>query len=667
MIHCAKDLWQRGLFPFSLVVLLLLVPGGCGGGDQQSETPQAQPTKTAAAKQPAQQPSAKQAQAEKDAADEKAEQEKEKKDKEKVDKEKADDAKKEEEKEDKPEEPPLPADYAAWRVDDYMRAKREDPRRLEEALAFFAESQHVGKDASVPFLVNVLKPAEPAEDAASAGSRNSNTGVTLAAAEQIIDALATNRTEHAAVALRAILRGEIPTPMARRTLHLQVLTGLAEHSDFPPFEELLYQVVTDPRQVHLKLGNEGDTGDTPESLRKAAIESMQNYAAPELRRRLAEFTKDPNVTQEAAAAIESLVTRTTVRNRPAFENLPAMSVLYLSKFTSRGAKSRAIEGLLDANRKTIHLLLGIPEQTETPPRPGTLTRPSSKKRIKDKNDYRQEYLQFARQFWSSQSLDRMWAEIDEASDPSEVSELLRLMSGIPTQKGRFLASELVDIHAHHGTRAWGHLDRTLGDPAMLVFVKDVYHSGRRREDLIRRDGRQIPGQAERTAWEALGGSMTRKWIEWGYSAARKAEEEGRTTKPAHPDDLPYFLHPDARVAAEYHLSLPQDAGEMAADLDLAPLDLHYVRIEEEGDPEKWLSRYERNAGGNRANQRTHRGGHWLDGLVNGKLQRDAQLSIDILISSDPSDANKETKPYAIDILTIEIPEPIEPEDKQARR
>ncbi|MCA9187433.1 MAG: hypothetical protein KDA99_17520, partial [Planctomycetales bacterium] len=99
--------------------------------------------------------------------------------------------------------------------------------------------------------------------------------------------------------------------------------------------------------------------------------------------------------------------------------------------------------------------------------------------------------------------------------------------------------------------------------------------------------------------------------------------------------MPVELHRGAEVNAQYHVRWPRDAKPRVGDAHVAPMDLHYVRIEQEQRPKTLLGFYKRQAGKARIDEQTE--GTHLDGFV---VNRDNGLrtSIDIYIYNAGSNA-----------------------------
>lgn len=132
--------------------------------------------------------------------------------------------------------------------------------------------------------------------------------------------------------------------------------------------------------------------------------------------------------------------------------------------------------------------------------------------------------------------------------------------------------------------------------------------------------------------------------------------------------LPVELHEGASVVAEYHVNWPNDVAGDLAGVDLAPMIIHYVRIEETNRVNKLVSHYQKRL--KSAKLRTIDNGKWLDQVDDGSSER-RRRSIDVMVyATEPAPAGaagsagaKTEKPKNVDeplvveILSIEIADP----------
>lgn len=149
---------------------------------------------------------------------------------------------------------------------------------------------------------------------------------------------------------------------------------------------------------------------------------------------------------------------------------------------------------------------------------------------------------------------------------------------------------------------------------------------------------------------------------------RRADDAFGTATPVASDEssqLPVELHDEATVVAEYRLEWPADLQGKLSGVEVSPLIVHYVRIEEMNRGNKVLAHYQKELKG--AKTRTIDRGRWLD-LVDDGSAAGRRRSVDVMIRSiappTAPAAGKDAKPpknpeesLVIEILSIEIPDP----------
>ena len=125
------------------------------------------------------------------------------------------------------------------------------------------------------------------------------------------------------------------------------------------------------------------------------------------------------------------------------------------------------------------------------------------------------------------------------------------------------------------------------------------------------------------------------WQDEATSANADAEATG-SQKTAEGQNVPpgglgFPLHKDASVTAEYHVDWPADLAALPEGIDLLPLRVHYVRIEEENHPGRVESFYSRHL--KDARKRTLDDGTWLDFVERGP-EPGWRRSVDVLIETE---------------------------------
>lgn len=164
------------------------------------------------------------------------------------------------------------------------------------------------------------------------------------------------------------------------------------------------------------------------------------------------------------------------------------------------------------------------------------------------------------------------------------------------------------------------------------------------------------------------------------SGPDQPDDDAFGTRAAEPtaeaDKLPVELHEGANVVAEYHLNWPADLQAKLPGVEVSPLIVHYVRIEESNRGGKLMTHYQKYLKG--AKVRTIDRGRWLDQVDEGTAPG-RRRSIDVMIANvnpppppPPASARgREAKPkvtdepMVVEILSIEVANPYPEEDDAA--
>jgi hypothetical protein len=204
-----------------------------------------------------------------------------------------------------------------------------------------------------------------------------------------------------------------------------------------------------------------------------------------------------------------------------------------------------------------------------------------------------------------------------------------LLATIPLESARKALGDLFEASAEEGPAPWTSM-RLFGgdavDPALLVLSKNMYHTGStRRTTRTRRSterGDDVDTDSQQDEWaravESFVGELCRQF-------RSAATDKGVSVAD---DSSPFKLHKDAQVVARYRLQWPKQIDGRLAGVSVAPLDIEYIRIEEENLAQRLLSTYRRQAG-SRSQERRISGGVWIDGFE----KRDMR-SIDIRITGE---------------------------------
>jgi hypothetical protein len=300
-------------------------------------------------------------------------------------------------------------------------------------------------------------------------------------------------------------------------------------------------------------------------------------------------------------------------------------------------------------------------------------------------DPRTRHFEVARALWTPETAaileSTLGSAASENANPSSSRPLL-LAGTVPLDATRRLMHRMLVSGRDEGPQAWssaGLLGNEVCDPALLVLVKDTYHSGaksarrkvaRARADAGGQGGSRGNGEG-RYAGRDDDSSPTGDDNQWSEeveqlvaslcqrcqaSAERnpvvddQAPAEGDADRESDPE---VRLHKDAAVVAEFALQWPEQLPKELRGTPIAGLRLHYVRTEDEQRVKTLLTHYRRQA----RNAKEHENGEviWLDRLEKN-VTAGTQQSLDIRITGDDENASpNEPVPLVVEILTIQIP------------
>ena len=247
-----------------------------------------------------------------------------------------------------------------------------------------------------------------------------------------------------------------------------------------------------------------------------------------------------------------------------------------------------------------------------------------------------------------------------------------LLATIPLVNARDRLGALFQQQASQGPGPWtsmGLFRSETVDPALLVLVKDMYHDGsssRRTSRSRRSSGRrdEFNEEPEGDDWSGALETFVEGLCEQFRRVATPPSPEADNSKSATGRKGPMRLHKGANVVAQYHMRWPDQLDSRWANVPIAPLDLYYIRIEEEGRARTVLPTYRRQMA--RAQEHDISGGLWIDAYNKRQLR-----SIDVRITGeggdldltgsrrDRSSRSNEPVPYVIEILSVSIAAPEE--------
>jgi hypothetical protein len=305
-------------------------------------------------------------------------------------------------------------------------------------------------------------------------------------------------------------------------------------------------------------------------------------------------------------------------------------------------------------------------------------------------DPTETYSQLAALLWTDDNADKLGDILLDLERLDTRADLVRILASMPTAGARRNLQKLFDKFQDEGPSSFttaGLLGQNLMDPAFLLVAKKAYHD---KETQRPARGRAAPqndpyggygaagGAAGLDPWEQevetyvrfLSETLAQGESPWQAEATADVDgdagaEPAETGSDAEVDTgprgaMPVRLHRGAEVVEEYHARWPTDVADKLPGANIGPLEIHYVRIEEENRPAQLAASYRRQAG-RKPIERTSDGGGWIDGLVENGPTGDRH-SIDIRIYNDPDTSGvnaqlrpNDERPIVIEILTVTIP------------
>jgi hypothetical protein len=294
----------------------------------------------------------------------------------------------------------------------------------------------------------------------------------------------------------------------------------------------------------------------------------------------------------------------------------------------------------------------------------------------------ESYQQLAQLLWTDATAKKIGTLILDLERVDTRPDLVRILATMPTTGARQSLQELFDKFQGDGPASFvnaGLLGQNLMDPAFLLVAKKAYHD-KDSERPARRGRANDPygggAQATQDPWELevesyvrfLSETLARGESPWAAEEAATppegaetaAADEAPASETGPLGSMPVRVHRGASVVAEYHARWPEHAASKLPGASVAPLEIHYVRIEGEERPSQLSNSYKRQAGRN-AIVRDSEGGGWFDGYTED-AQTGARHSIDIRIYNDPAASGvnaqlrpNDPRPLIIEILTVTIP------------
>ncbi len=628
------------------------------------------------------------------------------------------------------EKPARPENVADWTEADYFSAKKERDPKLAEAATYFA-SNNVGNAEAATFLADLLtKEPETEDDSASNssyggyGSRSYGSGYggygpgsDGDVGPAVIAGLGVNNTDAARKALIELIKGKFETEVEDGVAATAALEALANPYNARS-EELFFHIVATPQRfrsggvVDLPGSTPPDpygSGEAPvtaRALQSQALDLIREPASERLRLKLAEVALNGSVDGQT----RDLLLNFLRESNP--ENMPAQLAIYGSESADDVVRDDFEAIFLAQSSNALATLLGVPFDTEisnASSEDDTFAGAAGGRGAEaygygetgygspDSNPY------YTNGTGQGTSEDTVAAPTMTSAQASSVAKLLwqgeffqTALGRLETVKGRdpnlqplVLAGSMMVPGARAATVAklstressqeaakWlldaGAFQDVMVDPGLLLAVKRLpFKEERRRE---RRDDRRRGTRTDDGGYGSYAGNDDEDEADpledlLSRVSSQLREASGQRSSPS---ERPFEFHKDASVVAEYHFDSSSLAGKTSG-LNVAPLKVHFARIEQEESFVKMNGFYRRKLDYRLAKVRDIDDGVWLERT---RQDHDAGtvISYDVFIrrgegeddsrsrgygsgrdedERDRVDEDREPRPLVIEILAIE--------------
>ena len=242
----------------------------------------------------------------------------------------------------KPEPPKRPVDLSKWKKDDYLAAKKEHDRKLEEAVKLMGEKFQKDPRAAGLFKAILLiehLPAEKRPDGTM--GKPTDLAVPVNVSDALVKALAMNQTPEATAILKDLMFGKLETPVTGRAAVNSVLTEMVKYLDYEEYEDFIFDLLTQPQKTLDGVVLVPEAPLTNDRLRTEILGLLNATSTRRLNVRLAKYLEDPAVTKALATDLESMLIRDKA------DTLTAKLILYQNEQAEKRSKRRADEQACD--------------------------------------------------------------------------------------------------------------------------------------------------------------------------------------------------------------------------------------------------------------------------------------------------------------------------------
>jgi len=430
-----------------------------------------------------------------------------------------------------------------------------------------------------------------------------------------------------------------------------------------------------------------------EWIQDEVIAAAGHQFSKDSRNKLARFLNSSDVVIETAQLVEQLLIQDDPRNDP------AQILLVTNSYTEQPTRDQIEEILIQSSSKSLLDMLAISESNlnsqsgahgrlgGSRPFQATNTRPPTQHQRRpsrrssqptnhsplspqqppteaaiesiDPDERRRQQLKI---IWRSKVVEMLYGALQQKEFESVDSRIPLLMGTIPIAPARKSLSKVLSSYQGKDPDTlfkMGLFSSTTLDPAALIFGKQVYHQNKR--NATESDGKQS-ADAWSKQLEPFVADLCERFH--AASSATDADEGKKATRKR----FPVRLHGGGKTMARYDLVWPTDLDKTWKRYRVAPLELHYIRLEEESLAKQTVFYYRHH--NEDARERKINNGVWFD-----SFDRKSQMSVDVRITTPEGDlgipvgaennkpgqrntsrGGRERKTIIVEVLTVAIPQ-----------
>jgi hypothetical protein len=396
----------------------------------------------------------------------------------------------------------------------------------------------------------------------------------------------------------------------------------------------------------------------PDELRKLAFELLRPIATSRFRLRVAQWMVDPATPPESRDKLNELIDRT----HP--DGLEASVVLLQSDFTPAATKGAMMEQFASYSSQALGSVLGLPGE------PGVL---------RVGRDWPSRVIQ---QLWNAEFCGFLEGALGRVASFEDSVQPVVLAGTVPVDSVRSALYQTLSRHWTDGPAALasaGLPEHLIGDPGLILMVQQLVYEEiltAKRTVTQSSSARRMSAhrlhhlKAAHEAWQGELGDVAEEWeayLESLQSAmCRRLFATSMRRGAANLGADLFELHADARVVAAYHHDSSRENQATARPVTADPMEVQYVRIDEETRPAKMLGFYRRRL--TSCKERDIENGIALESLhtdIQSGQRRSLTVRIVQAMPEVPRLPNQD-QPLIVEILSIEMNDPGDPRWETAR-